>query len=65
MQNPIGSGDAVTAGIAHTLLRGQSLETALLRGTALGTANCLNLYPGRFERSEYEGLLEAVEVQPL
>ena len=65
VQNPIGSGDAVTAGIAHTLLRGQSLETALLRGTALGTANCLNLYPGRFERSEYEGLLEAVEVQPL
>jgi tagatose 6-phosphate kinase len=65
VQNPIGSGDAVTAGIAHTVLRGESLDQALLRGTALGTANCLNLYPGRIERSEYEGLLEAVEVQPL
>jgi tagatose 6-phosphate kinase len=63
--NPIGSGDAVTAGIAHTLLRGESLDQALLRGTALGTANCLNLYPGRVERSEYERILEAVEVQPL
>ncbi len=65
VQNPIGSGDAVTAGIAYTLLRGESLDQALLRGTALGTANCLNLYPGRVERSEYERLLETVEVQPL
>jgi len=63
--NPIGSGDAVTAGIAHTMLRGESLDQALLRGTALGTANCLNLYPGRIEPSEYERLLEAVEIQPL
>lgn len=65
VQNPIGSGDAVTAGIAYTLLRGESLDQALLRGTALGTANCLNLYPGRVERSEYERLLKTVEVQPL
>jgi tagatose 6-phosphate kinase len=65
VQNPIGSGDAVTAGIAHTLLRGESLDQALLRGTALGTANCLNLYPGRIESSEYERLLQAVDVRPL
>lgn len=65
VQNPIGSGDAVTAGIAYTLLRGGSLDQALLRGTALGTANCLNLYPGRIEPSEYRQLFEAVKIQPL
>ena len=61
--NPIGSGDAVTAGIAHTLVRGGSLEQALRRGTALGTANCLNLYPGRVDPASYRKILERVEVQ--
>jgi tagatose 6-phosphate kinase len=62
VHNPIGSGDAVTAGIAHTLLFGQSLEQALARGTALGTANCLNLYPGRIESSEYEQILNRIDL---
>jgi tagatose 6-phosphate kinase len=63
VRNPIGSGDAVTAGIAHTLLRGESLEQALLRGTALGTANCVNLYPGRVEQSDFRKILGQVEVR--
>ena len=63
VQNPIGSGDAVTAGIAHCLLRGRSLEQALRLGTALGTANCLNLYPGRIEPPEYREILDRVELQ--
>jgi tagatose 6-phosphate kinase len=63
VQNPIGSGDAVTAGVAHTLLRGQSLEQALHRGTALGTANCLNLYPGRIESPAYREILDRVVLQ--
>jgi tagatose 6-phosphate kinase len=63
VQNPIGSGDAVTAGIAHTLLRGQSLEQALRRGTALGTANCLNLYPGRIEPSACQEILDRVDLR--
>ena len=63
VRNPIGSGDAATAGIAHTLLRHQSLEQALRRGTALGTANCLNLYPGRIEPSQYQDILTRVEVR--
>ncbi|UCF96760.1 MAG: hexose kinase [Spirochaetaceae bacterium] len=63
VQNPIGSGDAVTAGIAHTLLRGESLELALHRGAALGTANCLNLHPGRIEPSEYEDILSRIEIR--
>ncbi len=63
VRNPIGSGDAVTAGIAHALLRGQSLEQALRRGTALGTANCLNLYPGRVDPSAYREMLDRVDLQ--
>jgi tagatose 6-phosphate kinase len=63
VRNPIGSGDAVTAGIAHTLLRIGSLEQALRLGVALGTANCLNLYPGRIETSAYREMLDRVEVQ--
>jgi tagatose 6-phosphate kinase len=63
VQNPIGSGDAVTAGIAHALLHGHSLEQALRRGTALGTANCLNLYPGRIEPSAYREILDRVELR--
>ena len=63
VQNPIGSGDAVTAGIAHALLRGQSLAEALRLGTALGTANCLNLYPGRIEPGAYRRILDRLELQ--
>ncbi len=63
VQNPIGSGDAVTAGIAHALLRGHSLEQALRRGTALGTANCLNLYPGRIESTGYREILDRVDLK--
>jgi tagatose 6-phosphate kinase len=65
VSNPIGSGDAVTAGIAQTLLQGGSLEQALRRGAALGTANCLSLYPGRIEPSEYEHMLQRIEIRPL
>jgi len=63
VRNPIGSGDAVTAGIAYSLLRGDPLGSALQRGSALGTANCLNLYPGRIERSHYERILGQAELQ--
>jgi tagatose 6-phosphate kinase len=63
VRNPIGSGDAVTAGIAHTLLRGQSLEQALRRGAALGTANCLDLYPGRIDPSAYQEILDRVDLR--
>jgi tagatose 6-phosphate kinase len=63
VRNPIGSGDAVTAGIAHALVRGQSLGEALHRGTALGTANCLNLHPGRVEESAYREIVDRIEVR--
>jgi tagatose 6-phosphate kinase len=63
VENPIGSGDAVTAGIAQALLHGQSMEQALRRGTALGTANCLNLHPGRIDPAAYRDMLERIDLK--
>ena len=63
VRNPIGSGDAVTAGVAHALLRGQPLAEALRLGTALGTANCLNLHPGRIEPGAHREILKRVELR--
>jgi fructose-1-phosphate kinase PfkB-like protein len=44
--NPIGSGDAVSAGLAHMLLRGHSMDIAVRFGMACGAANALTLTPG-------------------
>jgi 1-phosphofructokinase family hexose kinase len=63
VRNPIGSGDAVTAGIAQARLQDRSLEEALARGAALGTANCLNLYPGRVDPREYRRILESTRIE--
>lgn len=44
--NPVGSGDAVTAGIAAALAQGRSVEEMLTQGMACGAANALNLVSG-------------------
>lgn len=44
--NPIGSGDAMTAGIAVGLLRGQSMMEAVRFGVACGAANAMTAEPG-------------------
>jgi 1-phosphofructokinase family hexose kinase len=62
--NPIGSGDAVTAGVASVLERAGEqereldwasaalLEQAVSEGVTMGTANCLNIRPGYVEQEE-------------
>jgi tagatose 6-phosphate kinase len=50
-KNPIGSGDAMMAGIAVGLIRGQSLLEAVRFGVACGAANAMTLEPG-FVRME-------------
>lgn len=47
--NPIGSGDAATAGIAASFARGDDLGEALRLGAAMGTANCLTLRTGQVD----------------
>ena len=45
-KNPIGSGDAMMAGIAVALVRGQSILEAVQFGAACGAANAMSVEPG-------------------
>ena len=47
--NPIGSGDCTTAGIAHKLSSGCSLQEAVAFGIACGSANVETLLPAEFD----------------
>jgi tagatose 6-phosphate kinase len=44
--NPIGSGDAVTAGISYGILKGWDIVEGMRLGLACGAANALTLTPG-------------------
>ena len=63
--NPVGSGDAVTAGLAVALNDGLSIKEALVLGMSCGAANALNLVSGLIkpvdaERLRYEIRTEVV-----
>jgi fructose-1-phosphate kinase PfkB-like protein len=45
-KNPIGSGDAMMAGIAVGLMRGKSVLDAVRLGVACGAANAMTAEPG-------------------
>ncbi len=61
--NPVGSGDAVTAGLAVNLSRGIEISEAIRAGIACGAANALNLISGHLNPSEVERLLGMVRVE--
>jgi len=63
--NPIGSGDATTAGIAAGLARGETLAEALRLGAAMGTANCLTLRTGQVDPGAVRRLVEDLAVREL
>ena len=54
--NPIGSGDAFTAGLVSRLARGDNLGEACRWGAAAGAANALTLMPGELRREDVERL---------
>lgn len=56
--NPIGSGDAMLAGIAAALVRGAELREAVRWGVACGAANALTATSGTIERSTVRRLLQ-------
>ncbi len=63
--NPIGSGDAFTAGLVWRLLRGEDLGEACRWASAAGAANALTTLAGEVNRQEVErlageGVVEAV-----
>ncbi len=63
--NPIGSGDAVTTGIAAALNNGRPIEEALKNGMACGAANALNLLSGCLKPHDVERLKKEVEIKEL
>ncbi len=61
--NPIGSGDAFTAGICRGLERGQPVIDAVRLGVACGAANALTLLAGHVLRADVERLLRLVRIR--
>jgi tagatose 6-phosphate kinase len=61
--NPIGSGDAFTAGLVSRLLRGYDLGEACRWGCAAGAANALTLMPGEVNKEDVERLASEVELR--
>jgi len=61
--NPVGSGDAVTAGIADALNAGKGLEEAVVNGMACGAANALNLVSGYINPADVERLRGAIRIE--
>ncbi len=61
----VGSGDAMSAGMAIALSGGRDLRDALAMGAAAGTANARSLGAGRIDPAAVEEALAAVEVRTL
>ena len=61
--NPIGSGDAVTAGIVVGFLRGAELPEAVRLGIACGAANALTPTSGQVIPGDVRRLLPAVKLR--
>jgi tagatose 6-phosphate kinase len=61
--NPIGSGDAFTAGVVLRLLRGDDLGEACRWGAAAGAANALTPMPGELNRKDVFRLAKEVRVR--
>ena len=60
--NPIGSGDAFTAGLVWRLVRGDDLGQACRWAAAAGAANALNLMAGEVKRKDVERLVGSANV---
>jgi len=61
--NPIGSGDAFTAGLVWRLERGDNLDEACKWGAAAGAANALTIMAGEVVRKQVERLVTEVRVE--
>jgi tagatose 6-phosphate kinase len=65
VMNPIGSGDAFTAGVVWRLLRGDDLGEACRWGAAAGAANALTALPGELNRKDVNRLAKEVRVRKI
>lgn len=64
-KNPIGSGDAFTAGLVVQLLRGAELDAACRWGVAAGSANALTLMVAEVRLADVERLAREVMIDKL
>jgi tagatose 6-phosphate kinase len=63
--NPIGSGDAFTAGLVWRLLRGADLGEACRWASATGAANALTLMAGEVRRKDVQRLSVEVKIEEI
>jgi 1-phosphofructokinase family hexose kinase len=63
--NPIGSGDAFTAGLVSRLVRKETLGEACRWAAAAGAANALSVMPGELDRRDVERLANDVTIENL
>lgn len=63
--NPIGSGDAFTAGLVWRLLRGEDLGEACRWASATGAANALTMMAGEVDRKDVNRLARETRVVKL
>jgi tagatose 6-phosphate kinase len=63
--NPIGSGDAFTAGLVSRLAHGDELSEACRWGSAAGAANALTVMPGELSRDDVKRLAQEVVIQTI
>lgn len=61
--NPIGSGDAFTAGLVWRLVRGDDLGEACRWASAAGAANALTLMAGEIDKKAVEQLADQAKVE--
>ena len=61
--NPIGSGDALAAGLATALVRGEKVPVACKLAVACACANAMTAMPGEITMDDVNALLPQVEVQ--
>jgi tagatose 6-phosphate kinase len=61
--NPIGSGDAFTAGLVSRLARGDDLGEACCWAAATGAANALTLMPGELNLQDVDRLMREVTLE--
>jgi tagatose 6-phosphate kinase len=61
--NPVGSGDAVTAGLAVALSEGETVSEILVNGMACGAANALNLISGMLTLEDVNRLRSEVRIE--
>ncbi|MGF7049031.1 tagatose 6-phosphate kinase [Paenibacillus sp. DS2015] len=60
--NPVGSGDAMMAGLVSALYRGSDIQDVLLLGAACGTANTLNKMAGKVTLEDIAMIQQGIEI---